>query len=302
LYVMGMSRSGTTLMGQILGQVPGLAYAGELRWLWDKAQMGGLCGCGLPLLECPVWSKVLANTAQPMSPLDHAAFASKLGSKVVGRTHTWVRASALGLARRMPGRSRTAVARYGQSLVDADSSFLIQVGQDWVVDSSSEPSDAALLAGLAAVDLRIVHLVRDPRGVVYSHHRASRARPGWRQRLSTAYLAAAWVAANLAARQVLRHVGPARSMQIRYEDLMRDPVQGIGRAVTLTGRSVPDGLINDRKVGIDVCHTVAGNPGRFRNGQIALEEDVAWRSELPSVDRRIIDLLCRPVARFYRYT
>jgi hypothetical protein len=211
-----------------------------------------------------------------------------------------MRAYALQLSSKISGRRRADAARYGQALVDSYSAFLAHVGEDWVVDSSSEPSDAALLASLAEVDLRIVHLVRDPRGVVHSHHRAGS--PGWRRPLRTPYLAGAWVTANLAARQVLRTVGPTRSVQIRYEDLICDPVQALGRAIALTGRCVPDGLISDKKVTINVSHSVAGNPGRFRTGDVELVEDASWRSELPTFDRTITGLLCKPMARFYGYT
>ena len=45
--IVGPGRSGTTLLGEILGEVPGVFDAGELRWLWRR----GLgedrrCGCG----------------------------------------------------------------------------------------------------------------------------------------------------------------------------------------------------------------------------------------------------------------
>ena len=61
LFVMGHGSSGTTILGNTLGEVDGLFHAGELRTIWAEA-LAGLqqCGCGRPVRECPVWSKVLS--------------------------------------------------------------------------------------------------------------------------------------------------------------------------------------------------------------------------------------------------
>jgi hypothetical protein len=55
--MVGSARSGTTILDNILGEVPGVANAVEIRWSWRQGLTERMpCGCGLPPVECPRWS------------------------------------------------------------------------------------------------------------------------------------------------------------------------------------------------------------------------------------------------------
>src|SRR4029078_5765586 len=59
LFIAGWGRSGSTLLDRILGQVPGVFSAGELRHIWQRGVgEDRLCGCGEPFASCSVWRKV----------------------------------------------------------------------------------------------------------------------------------------------------------------------------------------------------------------------------------------------------
>ena len=59
LFIAGWGRSGSTLLDRMLGQVPGVFSAGELRDIWERGvREDRLCGCGQPFRECAVWRKV----------------------------------------------------------------------------------------------------------------------------------------------------------------------------------------------------------------------------------------------------
>src|SRR3954466_8311379 len=69
LSIVGPGRSGTTILGNILGEVQGITNAGELRWLWRRGLMEQRpCGCGLPPVECPRWSVVLDRFWRERTP------------------------------------------------------------------------------------------------------------------------------------------------------------------------------------------------------------------------------------------
>ena len=59
LYLMGMGRSGSTLLDILVGSHPDAVGTGELASLvgagWSHAER---CACGLPASECPFWSVV----------------------------------------------------------------------------------------------------------------------------------------------------------------------------------------------------------------------------------------------------
>ena len=78
LYIAGTGRSGSTVLAAILGEVEGVFAAGEVRYLWQRGLVEGrLCGCGVPVAECPLWSAVLATVEASGSTLPPAAMAGR---------------------------------------------------------------------------------------------------------------------------------------------------------------------------------------------------------------------------------
>ena len=63
LYIAGLGRSGSTILGNTLGQLEGFAHVGELLEIWTILASGRVaCGCGVPVAACNIWGDVL-NTA-----------------------------------------------------------------------------------------------------------------------------------------------------------------------------------------------------------------------------------------------
>ena len=59
LYISGSGRSGTTLIGNILGQVDGICNAGQIFDVWTRGvESNVLCGCGKNFHECELWREV----------------------------------------------------------------------------------------------------------------------------------------------------------------------------------------------------------------------------------------------------
>ena len=55
LFVVGMARSGSTLLTALLNRADGLAGLGEAHVFWELAGGEERCGCGQSLATCPVW-------------------------------------------------------------------------------------------------------------------------------------------------------------------------------------------------------------------------------------------------------
>jgi len=71
LFIAGEGRSGSTIIGDILGQIEGFFSVGELFYVWDRGLIQNWrCSCGLSFEECPVWSEVIAQAFGDRSQVD----------------------------------------------------------------------------------------------------------------------------------------------------------------------------------------------------------------------------------------
>jgi hypothetical protein len=164
-----------------------------------------------------------------------------------------------------------------------------------VIDTSKEAADAALIATIPTIRACFVHIVRDPRGAVYSHLRAEP--PGGNRIGAVAYLSLSWAVTNVASALVRLVRGRGgRSVMVRYEDLVRRPDSELSRIVVCAGR--PPFAVALRRDGEDVwvepCHTADGNPARMRHGRLALSEDRSWESGLTLAERAVIFAITWP--------
>ena len=68
LDVLGSGRCGSTVLGNLLGEMDGFFSAGEVRFLWERAHQGRLCGCRAPIESCEIWGQVLAAERERGGP------------------------------------------------------------------------------------------------------------------------------------------------------------------------------------------------------------------------------------------
>jgi sulfotransferase family protein len=306
LYVLGIYHSGTTVLSNVAGQLDGYFSVGELRTLWRKlAAPGTRCGCGELLQACPVWSRILESTFGDTRA--QAAFGREMWHcqrEVLAEVHTWRRVPSLLRQRGRGLPAGTPLARYAEGLTRLYRGIAEQTGADVIVDSSKEPTDAALLLRVPALDPAFVQVVRDPRGMVYSTLRVRAGgrtveRSRWRE---SAYAALGWSAGNLAGAAVRQAAGPDRSMLLRYEDFVSQPHQAVDSLAALAGRPAELGACPEpRTVTMNPTHTVGGNNNRFRTGRVQLREDTEWRSRLHRLDLAAVTTLCFPLMARYGY-
>ena len=75
----------------------------------------------------------------------------------------------------------------------------------------------------------------------------------------------------------------------RYEDFTRAPLDTVRSLARWAGSlSDPADYLSDSHIRLSAGHTVAGNPMRFRTGDIAIQRDEQWRTAMtPRSQRRI---------------
>lgn len=302
LYVLGVYRSGTTVLSSLLGQLDGFFNVGELRTLWrELTSEHGVCGCGEPLRACEVWAEILRQAiGDEQAVLSTSTAMWAWQRSALREAHTWGMTLPLLAGGRRELTRDAPVSRYAAGLSRMYTAIRDVSEARVIVDSSKEPTDAALIRRLPHVRPYFVQIVRDPRGTVYSGFRhEGRGGPDWRR---SAYGALSWAAGNLAGAGVRLAHGSARSMLLRYEDFVADPRQAAARIAALVEEPAELGVAGDRHtVRVEPTHSVCGNANRFRTGDVTFRQDLDWVADLHRVDRQVVTALCAPLLARYHY-
>jgi len=139
-----------------------------------------------------------------------------------------------------------------------------------VVDASKHPVNAYLLGQVPSIELYILHLVRDARGVLDSWSRAKgylKRRPSWK-------IIAQWVAYNWLAEYL--HWKGIPYLRIAYEDFVREPAQALDKIVKFVGEretNIREFLKGNQAQLTSEQHPLAGNPGKLsQRGSVFIQE------------------------------
>lgn len=297
IYIAGSGRSGSTVLERVLGEMRGFVNVGELIDLSRRpAQHGERCGCGRVFADCPFWTGV-GKRAFGGWETGCLAAARGLQARVARQRHIprllAMKAAGHGL--------REDVAAYGAWYASLYRAIATEAGATCVVDASKWPVQALALAR-AGIDIRVIHLVRDVRGVAHSLSKQRVARPHaltetdfmWRS--TPAGAAARWVACQAQA-ELLRHCGIPFA-HVRYEDFVHQPRHTVEMALARLDMS-PDvsrlACIDEGRIVLGRSHGLAGNPSRFCDGEIALRADEAWRYQMSRRNRFIVTTIGLPL-------
>lgn len=298
LFIAGAGRSGSTLLERMLGQVPGCCSVGELVHLWERGVFGDQrCGCGRTFRDCPFWTEV---GARGFGGWDRLGDVPDLHRRV--DRHRYL---PLMLAPRLSRSYDAERRRFSDVIVRLYRGIADVCGARVVIDSSKSSSYLVLLRRIRDLDLRLVHLVRDARGVAYSATKRVRrpeiaGRDAYMPTAHPARSAVEWDAYNLLYGSVRMTRIP--SIRLRYEDLLADPRSSLRRVLDLSGIPAADlGFVGSTEVTLEPSHTISGNPMRFGSGVVPLRLDEEWRARLSRRHRIMVSAVSWPLMRRYGY-
>jgi len=256
VYIIGVGHSGSTLLDLLLGSHSRTFSVGELIALSSVGKSGrharvlGMpCDCGAPTkLDCAFWSEVDRRLASERSTSLHE----------------------IDLETADPDAFRAA----NRALYDAVAEVS---GRAWIVESSKRPRRFERLVE-AGFDVRPIHLLRAPHGVV-----ASNVRKGhdWREECRRYSRQAIRTREMLAERE---------HMLIRYEDLATRPEATVRSVMDWLGLEFEPAQL---RWDLGVRHNLAGNRMR-RSGDTTIALDRRWRSDLSASQRWMISLCTLP--------
>jgi hypothetical protein len=285
VFLASSAYSGSTLLSYLLGTHPQIATVSAASGGRRQSQIDTYrCSCGRLMIECPFWLAVreaMRARGYPHFSLAHfrLGFDRRPGSRVERlRTGSlrWTWAEDLrDAAVAHFGGHGAAMAATGRRNADFATAVMELTGATVFVDASKERMRIRHLAHHLPMPLRVIHLVRDVRGVATSarHHGVTSA-------AGVDAAARNWNATN---RTILRHLAdmpPDAHTSVRYEDLCRAP-QAVMRQLFVFIGVDPDAASLE---GSDAEQHLLGNRRRLEAwNEIQLDE--RWRTELDAEDQ-----------------
>lgn len=310
VFILGYGRSGSTLLDRLLGSIDECFSCGEIVALWRSVGGGHeLCSCGQRLDACDFWGKIIKQLFwEEMNPAPMGEHLEDLFP-----THGTIK----GLVRLYFSK-----APFGKKMVEARKGFKENLGTLYhkirevsgakvIIDSSKLPAYGEMLCEVDTLDVRIVHLVRDSRAVMYSNIR-KRYVPqiGYTATQNSLRTICGWTFHNLlASKRTIKQ--NKKFVCIRYEDLAKAPGKvllevghrlNLWEDLNLDPHNALNFLRNNHTAFLRQAHMVAGNAFRFEQGNIRISLDEQWKKKLGLIHKFAGTFITAPLLKYYGYS
>lgn len=277
-YLLASDHSGSTLVGFLLDCHPNVVSLGEVTPPPGWFTPDYLCSCGEPIRDCPFFlavSERMKERGEAFTPGTWALsfnYRRQLLRRLLGsyshnplkRRAQHVMDDVLPFHRGYIRRTRRKNQAFYRAALDVS-------GASVFCDTTKELHRYYQLTRTPKLDLSVIWLVRDVRAFVYSCQKfgvgAERAAGQWKRYQELAG-------------DLFASTPPDRRVQVRYEDVCREPDETLGSLHEFLGvepLALPSTV--DRNE-----HHVLGNKMR-KESRLEVRYDEAWRGELPESAR-----------------
>lgn len=297
LYIVGEGRSGSTLLDMLLGQVDSFESVGELHFIWLRGlRENQRCGCGVAFNACNYWNNIIEkfNKENNTLTIDELADYTSIDSM-----------------KKFPGNylydklsSFSHIKKVFKSYDLLYRSIASETGSNIIIDSSKSVPFAFFLAKYSKLDIKFIHMIRDSRAVTFSRQKKKIRSEitdtveymptvsSWKSSLK-------WLSNNMVASFVIKE---KPFIRVTYEGFINDPkaiFDEISEFLKIPKADF-DGLVSSDKTSkMSVHHTVSGNPSRFNSGDIKIELDDRWKTEMLPFRKWMVTVLTWPLLKIY---
>lgn len=296
----GTPFTGSTLLGTLLNEHPACASIGAATGLIGRVDLSTYrCSCGRLFTQCEFWIHLANRTRDLGHPVN--VFKTKFWNthlrmsrnRVVNAllVRSWESRMLNNLRDAVVGRVsnvRKAASQVGWNTWSLATAVLERTGKRVFVDTARDRQRPKYLAQHPMLDLRVIHLTRDPRGNVASMLK--------HQNVSVAAAARQWSRNNAEAARIRRYVPEHSWMSLKYEDFCVDPAGVLDQISDFVGverANLRLGALGERHV--------IGNKMRMK-GLAEIKEDLSWQSTLSGADLATIARIAGPTSHQMGYT
>jgi hypothetical protein len=296
VYLAAASHSGSTMTAMLLGAHPDLCSVGELKAINLGDKNSYLCSCKTLAKDCGFWQGV----TEKMSVKGHDFCISDAGTDIRTGATPFIRRLLRPLVRnpfmelvrdtllRLSPVWRKQLLYLQKRNADYARSIGEQAGVETVVDSSKIGIRLKYLLKNPDLDVKVIWVVRDGRGVSLAYKNPSEFADAKNPKLrgggagktqekgrGIEVAANEWIRCNQETESVLATMPKENWIQVHYEDICNNTEQTLNNIFEFIG-------VDPNKKRLDfktVEHHVVGNGMRLDDSEV-IKLDERWKSEL----------------------
>lgn len=288
-YVSSSSYSGSTLLAFLLNGHPDIVTVSEMEG-WRFEDPGEFpCSCGRAVQECPFFNHIERAFRDAGLAFDYRDFGTAFRLSESERWNRWLTANLPRLhssrlehwrdrlLRSLPAVTDRLVRTAQRNRVFIRAA-LNYAGAQVFVDATKTPHRMRYLGAVEGLELKVIHLVRDVRGVALSNMRKRNWAPDRAARV--------WLQNQEDIARISDEVGEVHLLF--YEDLCSEPENALNGVYRFLGLAPQAGPVRFRQGE----HHILGNVMRMRQDD-RVQLDERWKRELSSAARTAIERTVR---------
>ncbi|MEJ2621587.1 MAG: sulfotransferase domain-containing protein [Candidatus Thiodiazotropha sp.] len=279
IYLMGAGRSGTTALTTFLGNNSSIQAIGEMHQFFEHIEHNKPCSCGALLGKCEFWSEIL-------NYLPHDYLKNPKEYRAICDTFEYHKAIPKYLFHAFKSEDLEKYCDINEVVLNAVEKTHTQ---SYIIDSAKYIGRALGLSKSKKINLKIIYVIRDVRGVIYSFSKKVQSS---RTPLSTIMY---WLVINGVAEIVYRFTPKDKIIKLKYEDLVEMPNRELERLEEFLDTDLSDikgRIMHDEP--FDMPHIIGGNRIKS-NKQIHFKRDVSWKDDTSAFYRVAYYLLASPI-------
>lgn len=246
IYIMGASRSGSTLLSQILGGIERFENIGEFALARVTTVRELPCSCGNPVEICPYWATI------PLSQ-----FSQDLREKTTKILR--IRRSVLHIFQKFRDQNEKIWEKIALDLAENYKAISEQTNAEVIIDSSKDPMLGYILQKYSRLDVTFIHLIRKPSSFIKSWTKPKGYLPADNRLVINLFY---WCLVNLLAESI--STKGQSCLIIAYEKFVQNPRKYLQVICRQIGVEDPDlRFMEQEKIEIGVQHLMLGNPDKF---------------------------------------
>ena len=265
IYIAGNVRSGSTLLERIISSNNNILGLGELSHLLKVDFKNTTCSCSEKLNKCPYWKNIIENI--DINILDDKIKDIQLKNE--------------------------SLFSFPKFLFDKDNEYKIYCKKiidyifdsipndiDYIVDSSKSSVNCFfrpyLINKYCKNEIKVIHLVRDGRGCMYSHLKRFE-----NSNLQAIKASLKWLIANISANMFAINSNDSY-IRIKYENLVKSPIDVLKKLSIFLDTDISESInIIRTNNNIPFTHQFKANPMRNKsNLKINKEVGFKWKNNI----------------------